>query len=250
MLLLQSAQLVKNPSAMQETLVHGKICWRKDRLPTPVFLGFPCGSADKESACNAGDLGSIPVLGRSPGEGKGFPLQYSGLENSMNYIVHGVAKSRTGLSDFHFPFSLQCLCMSPAGVNFVERRLIIGTFYKHGPSLWKPYFSLSSQSEVGRALRWMRKHDLALVLALTLGRNHNFCGLISSFVKWQRLTTWTLWFYSISGPRLMKSDQCFNRKYSGRKPLIEGCRMISIIHSAGISWKPSTDLYQVQAPDV
>ena len=57
--------------------------------------GFPCGSAGKESACNAGDLGSISGLGRSPGEGKGYPLQYSGLENSMDCIVHGVAKSRT-----------------------------------------------------------------------------------------------------------------------------------------------------------
>ena len=50
---------------------------------TPVFLGFPCGSAGKESACNVGDLGLIPELGKSPGEGKGYPLQYSGLENSM-----------------------------------------------------------------------------------------------------------------------------------------------------------------------
>ena len=65
-------------------------------------LGFPCGSAGKESACNAGDLGSIPGLGRSPGEGKGYPLQYSGLENSMDYVVHAVAKCRTRLSDFHF----------------------------------------------------------------------------------------------------------------------------------------------------
>ena len=53
-------------------------------------------------ACNVGDLGSIPGLGRSPGEGKGYPLQYSGLENSMDCIVHGVAKSWTRLSDFHF----------------------------------------------------------------------------------------------------------------------------------------------------
>ena len=67
-------------------------------------MGFPCGSVDKESACNAGDLGLIPGLGRSPGEGKGYPLQYSGLEKSMDYIVHGVAKSQTGLSDFHFHF--------------------------------------------------------------------------------------------------------------------------------------------------
>ena len=49
-----------------------------------MFLGFPCGSSSKESACNAGDLGSVPGLGRSPGEGKGYPLQYSGLENSMD----------------------------------------------------------------------------------------------------------------------------------------------------------------------
>ena len=70
-------------------------------LPTSVFLGFPCDSAGKESACNAGNLGSIPGLGISPGEGKGYPLQYSGLENSMGCIVHGVAKSQT-LSDFHF----------------------------------------------------------------------------------------------------------------------------------------------------
>ena len=65
-------------------------------------LGFPCGSAGKESACNAGDLGLIPELGRSPGEEKGYPLQYSGLENSMDCIVHGVPKSRTQLSDFQY----------------------------------------------------------------------------------------------------------------------------------------------------
>ena len=62
-------------------------------------MGFPCGSAGKESARNAGDLGSIPGLGRSPGEGKGYPLQYSGLENSMDSVVHGVTNSRTRLSD-------------------------------------------------------------------------------------------------------------------------------------------------------
>ena len=65
-------------------------------------MGFPCDSVGKESAGNAGDLGSIPGLGRSPGEGKGNPLQYFGLENSMDWIVHGVAKSRTRLSDFQF----------------------------------------------------------------------------------------------------------------------------------------------------
>ena len=66
-----------------------------------MWRGFPCGSAGKESTCNAGDLGLIPRLGRSPGESKGYPLQYSGLENSTDCIVHWVAKSRTQLRDCH-----------------------------------------------------------------------------------------------------------------------------------------------------
>ena len=82
----------------------GKIPWRKDRLPTPVFLGFSSGSAGKESACNAGDLASIPGLGRSAGEGNSFPLRYSGLENSMDSVDHGVLKSWTRLSDFTFTY--------------------------------------------------------------------------------------------------------------------------------------------------
>ena len=84
-------QLVKNPPALQKPPFDSWVR-RRNSLPTPVFLGFPGGSAGKESACNAGVLGSIPGLGRSPGEGKGYPLQYSGLENSMDCIVHGVAK--------------------------------------------------------------------------------------------------------------------------------------------------------------
>ena len=65
-------------------------------------VGFPCGSAGKESFCDAGDLGSIPGLGRPPGEGNCYPLQCSGLENSMDCTVHGVTKSRTQLRDFHW----------------------------------------------------------------------------------------------------------------------------------------------------
>ena len=64
-------------------------------LPTPAFLVFPGGSAGKESACNVGDQGSVPGLGRSPGEGKGYPLQYSDLENFMDCMVHGVTESYT-----------------------------------------------------------------------------------------------------------------------------------------------------------
>ena len=68
------------------------------------FRGFLKDSAGKESACNAGHLGLIPGLGRSSGEGNGYPLQNSGLENSMDCIVHGVTNGQTGLSDFHFDF--------------------------------------------------------------------------------------------------------------------------------------------------
>ena len=67
--------------------------------------GFPCGSAGKESACSVEDLGSIPGLERSPGEEKGKILSYSGLENAMDCIVHGVSKSWTRMSNFHFQSS-------------------------------------------------------------------------------------------------------------------------------------------------
>ena len=127
-----------NLPAMQETLVW--FLGREDPLEKGLaihssILGLPCGSAGKESACNEGDWGSIPELKRSPGEVKGYPLQYyslenskdcnspwgqkkvvyywatvtslhplqySGLENSMDCIVNGGARSRTQLSDFHF----------------------------------------------------------------------------------------------------------------------------------------------------
>ena len=87
------------------------IHWRRERLATLVFLGFPGVSASKETSCNAGDLGSRSGLGRSPGEGIGYPLQYSGLENSMDRgawqaLVQGVTESQTWLSDFHFSFFL------------------------------------------------------------------------------------------------------------------------------------------------
>ena len=80
-------EATEDPPEMHETLVQfldKEDPLEKDRLPTPVFLSFPCGSAGKESACNSGDLGLIPGLGRSPGEGKGYPLQYSGLETRLS----------------------------------------------------------------------------------------------------------------------------------------------------------------------
>ena len=116
------AHLEKNLPAMWETWVQSlgwEDPWRRERLPTPVsglensrpygpwghkeldtterlsLWGFPFGSAGKESACSVGDLDSIPGLERSPGEGKSYLLQYSGLENSIDCIIHRVAKSRT-----------------------------------------------------------------------------------------------------------------------------------------------------------
>ena len=67
--------------------------------PLQLFLGFACGSAGKESACNVRDLGLIPGLGRFPGEEKGYLLQYSDLEHSMDSVVHGVSKNWTRLRD-------------------------------------------------------------------------------------------------------------------------------------------------------
>ena len=93
------AQLVKNLPAMQETLVQflgGEV--PLDKLPIPVFLGFPGGSDGKESTCNVGDLGLIPGLGRSSGEGNSYPLHYSCLENTTNrgdwhLTIYGVSQN-------------------------------------------------------------------------------------------------------------------------------------------------------------
>ena len=77
------------------TLIGGSFEAKVEQMAYDVLLGFPCSSAGKESACNVGDLGLIPGLGRYSGEGKGYPLRYSDLENSIVCIVHGVAKSQT-----------------------------------------------------------------------------------------------------------------------------------------------------------
>ena len=102
-------------------------------IGTSIYIGFPHSSVGKESACNVGDPGLIPGLGRSPGEGKGYPLQYSGLENSMDYIVHGVANSKTWLSDFHFCFidmemigGDQGLKMGKWGVKWLVQSFCLG----------------------------------------------------------------------------------------------------------------------------
>ena len=104
-------QRVRHSLATEQKWTTKPKSWALSLTPLPLCCSHPvihwslllppCGSAGKESSCNTRDLGSIPGLGRSPGEGKGYPLQYSGLENSMDCIVHGVAKNLTRLSDFH-----------------------------------------------------------------------------------------------------------------------------------------------------
>ena len=87
------------------------VCFLLSGRSSLYILAFPGGSAGKESTCSVGDLGSVPGLGRSPGEGKGYPVQYSCLEDSMNGVAlsatdHSVSKSQTRLSDFHFHYKL------------------------------------------------------------------------------------------------------------------------------------------------
>ena len=90
--------------------------------------GFPCGSAGI-ICLQEGDLGSVPGLGRSSGGGNSYPLQYSGLENSMDCIVHGVTKSQTWLSDFHFHFGYTTICSS---IFWWMYNWIVSTFFMHG----------------------------------------------------------------------------------------------------------------------
>ena len=113
-----------------------KVRWRMDRLPTAVFFGFPGGSAGKESACNVGNLGSIPGLGRSPAEGDSYTLQYSGLENSIDCIVHGVEKSPTWLSDLYFHFIITLPGMPSSYITFLNPIY----FLKHPRSQLKIFF--------------------------------------------------------------------------------------------------------------
>ena len=81
-------------------------------------LGLPSGSTGKESACDAGDLGSIPGLGRSPGEGKGYPLQSSDPENAMDYIVYGVTKRQTRLSNIIYtPVKYRLCCCNKRQIS-------------------------------------------------------------------------------------------------------------------------------------
>ena len=119
--------------------------WLNSTLSTRLYIhlpldrGFPWSSDGKESACNVGDLGSISGFRRSPGEGKGYPYQYSGLENFMDCIVHGVTNSWTQLRDFHF---IRIFVLSPSFYCSLHNkqqanksRWVIGT--RNSDFIWK-----------------------------------------------------------------------------------------------------------------
>ena len=139
-----------------------QIHWRRDKLPIPVFLGFPCGSAGKESACNAIDLGLIPGLGKSPGEGRGYPPHYSGLEDSMDCTVHGVAKSQTQLSDFHF-ISLRSLESIRQAKEHSMKQLDSGPAH----DLWNPVPTGKAEALVQNLLTLLRSNIRALNQSLS-----------------------------------------------------------------------------------
>ena len=101
---------------------------------TQLFiLLLPCGSAGGESACNAEDLSSIPGLGRSPGKKNGYSLQYSGLDNSTDCIVHEVTKSWTRLSNFHFYFLLRASLVAQTVKNLPAKQIWIRSLGRENP---------------------------------------------------------------------------------------------------------------------
>ena len=162
----------------------GKIHWRRDRLPTPVFLEFPCGSSSKESACNVWDLGSIPGLGRSPGEGNGYQLQYSGLENSM-----GSQRIRHDWVTFTSLYSVFRACLWSCLVSsFLS--LLVSVPLPTNHFLFQQYFlinDLHSSSFLGLLLRKPDKNQ-----PTHSSRTERLCSatercqdLDSGYFKWQ-----------------------------------------------------------------
>ena len=148
-----------------------RIHWRRDKLPSPVFLGFPCGSAGKEYAYNAVDLHLIPGLGRSHGEGRSYPLQYSGLEDSMDCTVHGITKSQTQLSNFHF-ISLQSLESIRQAKGHSMKQLDSGPAH----DLWNPGHTEKAGTLVQNLLTLLRSNIRALNQLQNLSKHEALSG--------------------------------------------------------------------------
>ena len=135
--------------------------------------GFPYGSAGKESACHEGDLGSVPGLGRPPREGKGYPLQYSGLENSMDCVAHGVTKSQAWLSNFHSD-SKESAC------NVEDLGLIPGSGRSPGEGKGYPLQYSCLENSMDRGCSWAHSQTWLRDFHFKLP-NPCFCSLSSLF---------------------------------------------------------------------
>ena len=156
-------------------------------------MGFPCGSVGKESTCNVGEMDSIPGLGRYPGEGKGYPLQYSGLENSMECTVHGFAKSQdtTEQRSLTQPLSAFWVYGRAFLRKFIPKKNLMLT---HGLVLWL----LSTSIMVSRFILIV---DVSVVLVFI----HFYCWIVFhhrailhfvySFTKWWTFGFFPVWSY-------------------------------------------------------
>ena len=128
-----------------------------------MLIFFPHSSVGKESTCNAGDLGPIPGLGKSTGEGKGYPFQYSGLENSMDCIVQEVAKSRTRLSTIHFHLQFCNLSFHILTGSFTEERFLILIQFGVCMCVWVYHaFSVKSKIYLAASLKFFSYFFLEL----------------------------------------------------------------------------------------
>ena len=128
-----------------------------------------------------GDLGSTPGLGRSPGEGKGYPLQYSGLENSMDCIVHGVVKSQTRLSDFHF--------------HFLSQTSLVARTVKHLPEVWETRVqSLSREDPLEKE---MATHSSTLAWKIPWKEEFGRLQSMGVTKRWTRQSDFTFTFSNI-----------------------------------------------------
>ena len=132
------------------TKYHRLVGWGLEVYKQQIIIseGFPYGSAGKEFSCNVGDLDSIPGMGRSPREEKGYPLQYSGLENSMDCIVHGVTKSWTRLSDFHFLISQILEPGNPRSKGQHDEVLVTALFQLQNTASWVYLHRKQKESEL------------------------------------------------------------------------------------------------------
>ena len=171
-------------------------------------MAFPHSSVGKESACNA-DLGLIPGLGQSPGEGKGYPLQYSGLENSTDCIVHAVTKSRTQLSDFHFHFS-DPLKMDDTHLHWWGWIFFTQSTNSNANLFWNTSTDIPRNDDLPAI--WTSLSPVKLTLKLTIMSYNGI--LISNKKEWtMRCTQWH--------KRISKTEQC-ERSQTEKKKKVHG----------------------------